>query len=252
MRKDKILSIQCLRAIAATVVVVFHTQWTLWSYETSYGLRRAWLNVFDPVGDGGYGLGQAGVDIFFIISGLVMALVTFDSFQKKGATLSFLKKRATRIYPPYWFWTLAFVGILIFLPQVFQTRHFVLRDSILSMLLIPFTPDTGNRAPYIDVGWTLYYELYFYVLVALGLYLKRIWFLIFLASWFIYATCLASFSYNPVTNVLRDRIIWEFFAGFVLGVLYRKKYAAAKTNGLSCLILWNRFVRRFCLKTVAL
>ena len=65
-----------MRAIAACAVVVLH----------------AVPDVHAPVGSAGYG--AAGVDLFFVISGFIMANVA------KGRTSAeFLRDRLWRIYP---------------------------------------------------------------------------------------------------------------------------------------------------------
>src|SRR5246127_1178159 len=93
-------SIQYLRGIAAFAVVCFHAfQWT----------NVAGLTPTD------FPTGAAGVDVFFVISGFVM-WVTTDRDPPKP--LEFLRRRAVRILPPYWLFTLLAAVLALTLPRV--------------------------------------------------------------------------------------------------------------------------------------
>ena len=75
----KLRSIQVLRAVAACAVVVLH----------------AYPKVHAPVGSAGYG--AAGVDLFFVISGFIMASVA-----EGRSAAGFAADRLWRIYPLWW------------------------------------------------------------------------------------------------------------------------------------------------------
>mgnify|MGYP003836644643 FL=1 len=100
----------------------------------------------------------AGVDVFFVISGFVMAQICRGDFSP-GA---FLLRRAVRIYPVYW---AACVVTLLILP-IGQGDTSIIRD----LLLLPEQTDVGGFIyfdPFVWQGWTLAYEMIFYVLFAL-------------------------------------------------------------------------------------
>ena len=48
---------------------------------------------------------HCGVDIFFVVSGFIMALITRDSFGQPGAGGQFLRARVMRLVPMYWLFT---------------------------------------------------------------------------------------------------------------------------------------------------
>ena len=169
MQQGKILSIQCLRAIAAALVALFHAQNQAAIYCAKYDLESALLNVVPTVRI----FGASGVDIFFVISGFVMAYVTRRHRGTFDYAPIFLKKRVIRIIPIYWIWTSLFVIILLFAPHLFRNSVFELRGTIFSYLMLPYTPEGSYNAPVLPVGWTLWFEMYFYVLVACGLILKE-------------------------------------------------------------------------------
>lgn len=209
--RNKLESIQVLRAIAATAVVFAHAKGHLVGFKEKYGIDDAWLNIIDPLGTG-----QCGVDIFFVISGFIMAMVTRDVHQEPGAIKTFAQKRLVRILPPYWLWTFILLGLLRFLPQLFSVRTFEHREAVLSLLLIPFTPTGENTSPALVVGWTLSYEMYFYALVCIGLLFSRKVFIVGLGAFFLLTTAVFPQNYGPISGLTVNMILWEFYAGVLL------------------------------------
>lgn len=184
--------------------------------QEEYSLPDAWQPVAEILE-----VGLCGVDIFFVISGFIMALITRDMHQQPGAIRNFAQKRLFRIAPPYWLWTLFFSILLALLPQLASTRTFSWQDTILSCLFIPFVPTAHNSAPVLAVGWTLSYEMYFYALVCLGLLTTRTIFIVGLGLFFL-ATTLFLPSQGPISGLLSSTLLWEFYAGVLLHELSPK------------------------------
>ncbi len=134
-------SVQALRAIAALSVVMYH---------------------IDFIHKGGY-----GVDIFFVISGFIVAYVCASN------TDNFLLKRVIRIAPLYWVGTLGVFLIAVVAPYELNSPNLNAIDLVKSMLFIPFRRDTGSVSPVLFLGWSLELEVYFYVIYALALKLYR-------------------------------------------------------------------------------
>ena len=107
-------------------------------------------------------VGAWGVDIFFVISGAVMALSTSE----RTIAPAFLVRRIERIAPLYWLVTTAKVGALIAVPAAFALR-LDLAHVLTSYAFIPWPDQTGEVHPVVYVGWSLVYEVWFYVLFAL-------------------------------------------------------------------------------------
>jgi exopolysaccharide production protein ExoZ len=124
------LSIQYLRALAALAVVAFHSE-------------RA------------FPLGQAGVDIFFVISGFIMWMVT----TKSTGPGVFLWHRLIRILPMYWVATLLMAAHQRAAPI----------DVLRSLLFWPYRDVHGQLWPVLVQGWTLNFEMFFYVVFAITL-----------------------------------------------------------------------------------
>jgi exopolysaccharide production protein ExoZ len=144
-RRDTLPSIQYLRAAAALCVTLYHAlQWA----------------------DGGFEVGRAGVDVFFVISGAIMWRVTAGRATSPAA---FLIRRATRVAPLYWLMTLLVGAIALvwrgFLPEVIpEWRHLAL-----SLAFVPHFDPLGRPFPLLPPGWTLTYEAAFYGLFAAAL-----------------------------------------------------------------------------------
>lgn len=139
-------SIHYLRAVAALMVVVLHI-------HTSIDFMRH--------GAGDIGWLRGGVDIFFIISGFVMVHSTAG---KAISPYEFFIRRCQRIVPLYWLATLVMMTAI--------EGEFLFKFG--SMFFIPMSnPDSGALTPVVEPGWTLNYEMFFYLLFAFSLLLTE-------------------------------------------------------------------------------
>ena len=150
-------NLQILRAFAALNVVYFHI---IKSAET-YGQPVVLFGFLD-------GWGANGVDVFFVISGFVM--VYTQSMREKKA-LTFFANRLVRIVPIYWFLTMFLLLLYFVYPIAFRE----LKPNSLSTLYSFFflSGATRNELPLLYVGWTLEYEMLFYTLFCVGIFLGK-------------------------------------------------------------------------------
>lgn len=231
-QKSNLISVQFLRAFAAISVVVFHAQGLAFTHAQKYGYGDAFLNYTDKLRL----IGSSGVDLFFVISGFIMTCISWERFGGTGAVKNFYKKRLLRIVPIYWFYTTCLVLVLLLLPQIFQKRVFDLHQTIFSYLFLPAKTDP----PYIlEVAWTLSYEMYFYLLVGITLFFNRRYFVPLIGIFFLGSTLLGHFFTisNPILNILTDTLLWEFFMGMIIGVLYRQGAVSGKRTSTLLLVL---------------
>jgi exopolysaccharide production protein ExoZ len=151
-------NIELLRFIAALAVVYFHAVGTL----SAGGFLEIGSNPFT-------GLGAAGVDIFFVISGFVI----FLSLTRKSRTpLEFARDRLIRLVPAYWILTVSQLGILASVAIYRGTElSFSFAWTIQSLFFV--SQPLGNALPVISQGWSLEIEMLFYLLVAVGLVIKN-------------------------------------------------------------------------------
>jgi peptidoglycan/LPS O-acetylase OafA/YrhL len=114
--------------------------------------------------------GAAGVDIFFAISGFVMA-VSIPGLRGAPAekAKTFLWRRFVRILPLYWGITTLKIAILKIWPDVVMNPLGGGWRIAASYLFIPVVNAKGEISPVLGAGWTLNYEILFYVLIALAL-----------------------------------------------------------------------------------
>ena len=149
-------NIQFLRAIAASLVVMQHS----FSRGESYGFPAAGLILLE-------GFGLSGVDIFFIISGFIMA---YSQSRAPKTPREFILGRIVRIVPLYWSWMALIVAFILMVPGVFRTLQVDLEHILFSTLFL--SQAVLNEPPFIDLGWTLEYEFLFYIVFALTLFLR--------------------------------------------------------------------------------
>lgn len=147
---NKWLSIQALRGIAVLGVVAFHSLTIEQKYSGGDLLLPDFLR-----------LGQSGVDLFFVISGFVMVIVTKGRFARSGEMMRFLWGRLTRIYPTYWFYFFLTVAIFLIKPNWVNTSQGHQAHFVSSFLLFP-----SNQLPLVIVAWSLIHELWFYLVLA--------------------------------------------------------------------------------------
>jgi exopolysaccharide production protein ExoZ len=157
---SNLATVQALRAIAALLVVAYHS-------------LGAWTeHVMGEPADNYWPNGSAGVDIFFVISGLVMVISADRLAANAGAWRIFLRQRLVRIVPLYWIVTTAKVAAVLALPMLVARTHLDLPYVVGSYLLLPVKDATGQFFPVLPVGWTLTYEMLFYALVVIALALR--------------------------------------------------------------------------------
>ncbi len=134
-------SVQALRGIAALSVVLFHANWI--------------------------GLSSFGVELFFVLSGFIICHAAAK--EPEG----FMLKRACRVVPLYGLATIGvFLGALI-LPALFASTEPTLWNLVRSLFFIPYFRGDGVMMPLLFLGWTLNYEMLFYVIFAAALMISR-------------------------------------------------------------------------------
>lgn len=142
---NTIRSVQYLRAVAAFAVLIFH--------------------ACEPVGRS-FVVGSAGVDVFFVISGFILWHIAAQRQPRPGA---FLLGRIIRIVPAYWAVTLAMVAASLMVANSFPRLSPEPWHVLLSLLFVPHADPHGLVFPVLAAGWTLNFEMFFYVLFALSL-----------------------------------------------------------------------------------
>lgn len=203
-----LISVQALRAFAAWVVVCHHFMQIFFDFKAS-----------GPVGDFFVTKGAVGVDIFFVISGLVIFLSTQNRDMPAGR---FLMHRLIRIVPAYWLYTAA-MGLLLLAAAPFLPHQVIgWQNFLLSLFFIPSeNPGGYGLYPTLNVGWTLNYEMLFYLLFSMVfLFERRHRPLIIAAALFAVTEVLART--GLISRFYGNDIVYEFLLGIGIGLVYQR------------------------------
>jgi len=157
--KNTLVSIQGLRCIAASCVVIAHCIINL--YEKGAVLHGVYLEFAITIGG-------VGVNIFFTISGFIMVYNSFHSFGSSDAATDFFSRRLLRIVPLYLIAT-----SFQFLNKFGTSPIYDVKHLIYSIFFIPYIGEGGNFRPVLGVGWTLNLEMFFYLIFAMSLLVPR-------------------------------------------------------------------------------
>lgn len=183
------------------------------------------------------GFGNAGVDIFFVISGFIMWVTTVKTTQTPAY---FWYRRIIRIVPLYWFFILLIIIPKLFVPEIFQTTQLIPSHIVKSLLFIPhYHPYVSDQIwPILIPGWTLNYEMFFYLLFGASLFFSPRRRLPALALAFLFLVLLGQWvtSDNPLLITYTDKLILEFFAGIIIGVFYMRGFAMRPVMSISFMV----------------
>jgi exopolysaccharide production protein ExoZ len=150
MQKTKIEGVQIARAVAVLLVLLTHA--IAHPYPAAPGVTHL--------------LGRIGVTIFFVISGFLMAYITpRGPFQP----WPFIRSRFLRVAPLYYAVNALTLAGVLFLPHAFKATEFDLKHITYSLAFLPMYSPGADQSitPFMKLGWTLNYELFFYVSFAL-------------------------------------------------------------------------------------
>ncbi|HSC76343.1 MAG TPA: acyltransferase [Pseudomonadales bacterium] len=149
-------NIQSLRGIAVLSVMFFHLTGIQIKHSPDFALP------------GLLQFGAVGVDIFFLISGFLMMVVTRSFLPGTKSMYRFVLHRSIRIYPMYWLVSAPILAMVLInsapiliamhvnpdmLKSIPDTPYYLLQ----SLLLIP-----QKNLPLLTISWTLIHEMYFY------------------------------------------------------------------------------------------
>ena len=197
MNQNILLPIQYLRGIAALMVVWYHG---IYLFPN--------LSQYLPSS-----FGEAGVAIFFVLSGFVMVATTS---RKNISPREFFIRRIKRVVPLYWLMTIiASVALLLRSPTDISPTKI-----LQSLLFIPHFSLKHPKEiwPVLIPGWTLNYEMFFYVMFAGSLIIKKYYFAtitIFLLTCVAVGELIGPFV-NPIVKTYTNPLLLEFILGMAL------------------------------------
>ena len=162
----QISNLQILRAAAALMVAFGHAQHDALVQSLNLGAGFERVHTL-PWG--------AGVDLFFVISGFILVYASERVFGRSGGRADFLSRRIARIVPLYWLFLSLYIGLVVqaALGNTRAMPAFV--DIVASFGFWPTDAfGDGIPRPLLTLGWTLNYEMFFYVTLAVFVGLPRV------------------------------------------------------------------------------
>jgi len=203
MKKNKLLGLQILRGLAAWIVVFYHINQSYFNFNPPFDF----LKILE--------YGRFGVDIFFVLSGFIM--YNSVKYTKRGG-FSFLLDRIFRIFPIYWLMTFLLIIFTIILPIESYRTSFTWDTLLKSLFLFPCeNPKFTGFFPFLIVGWTLTFEMFFYSILSISLYLnKKLAIIIAILIISILSFILGDIEFLGNSNAL----LYEFVFGVLIAHVY--------------------------------
>lgn len=159
----RIENIQALRACAALSVATVHVLHEAIALDPD-GTVASWHGALPW---------EAGVDLFFIISGFIMVHASQRLFGQPGAPWQFLGHRLARVVPLYWAATALFLAVAALAGGTVNSEVSGLPQVLASFAFILWPRPGGVVQPVYSLGWTLNYEMLFYAIFALWIRLPQ-------------------------------------------------------------------------------
>ena len=193
----------------------------------------------------GFQYGYLGVDLFFVVSGFLMAML-YGEIRTKSEIVGFFIRRSRRLLPAYFTVLLAttLIGIWLVLPH--EIEQLMVQGLWSSALL----PNFGfwQTATYFDSillrpllnFWSLGVELQFYLVFPFLLAIKRVsekWLVIFTVLSFLIAA-ISSFVDPKTAFFMLPSRLWEFMIGYyTFRIIFNYKPNTAFVGEVALLLL---------------
>jgi exopolysaccharide production protein ExoZ len=212
--KTGLVGIQYLRGLAALAVVVAHTS-RMASFDKYFGRE---------ISGGFLNHGAMGVDLFFLISGFIICMISLRGPDMSPAMTGavFAERRFTRIVPLMWLAILSYAAL-----RLLGRGTFFGAPYLRALILFPAWDVQPNQI------WTLRQEAIFYAIFAISFVVRRrkIWLLVCWAAMPVVYAALAlpkdpSDFVGQFLRIVAHPVNIEFFTGFLIGILWHKTTAA--------------------------
>lgn len=221
-----IRSLQVLRFIAAAMVIATHSTKTLRSISRGTNAEADFF-LLQPI----LNAGDAGVDLFFVLSGFIMVWIAKDRWHQKQFPLRFIVRRGLRVYPIYWVFLV--VGCLVVYAKSVASNSIYVGENLglnwrwilESFFLVPLSKPDGAMGPVLGVGWTLIFEIFFYVCFALACCVKQVHPMVILGIVFSTLVLIGQQYEGESWWIITytHPLILEFFAGGLIALVAFKK-----------------------------
>lgn len=220
--KQRIDIIQLLRGFAALMVCFFHMKGIL---KDSIWGKMLFQN------------GSLGVPLFFMISGFILYVTTSKAEITPKFIGKFALKRLLRIVPLYYLLTFVYLAVQSKLGLFFENPTWLFPMFFFYPSYLGFTGPSYGFPP-LAVGWSLNYELYFYLLLALtmfvgrwrwaaftGIILMSVFIVPLITNGYVMQHLSQWYAYPlPYFSLMTNPVLLFFLAGVGLGWFHQIKY----------------------------
>jgi exopolysaccharide production protein ExoZ len=185
--KNYIQNLNLLRFISVSLVIFYHTQ------------------IFN------LHLGRFGVDIFITLSGFLITKSLYERTRNE-----FIISRLAKILPSYFFITISIVLIHSIYPELIESNYITHSEIIKSLLFVPYINKAGNYSPILPVGWSLNFEIMFYIVAFLSFLISRKKYFYILSLSLILIWIFSSQASEEIIRFYANSIIFEFLLGSLI------------------------------------
>lgn len=195
--------LQTLRIVAALLVLVTHS-----GFYVSERLRSGFAF---------WRRGATGVELFFTLSGFVMIYSSTKLMNDPDGWKIFAERRIVRIVPMYWLATTIKVASLFLASHYVLHTRFSLFKTIASYFFLPTRNIDGQLEPVLGVGWTLNFEMFFYLLFAVALLLRvNVYKFVGIILTFLTLGAFIRKPEWPAISFYLNPIVLDFFLGMII------------------------------------
>jgi peptidoglycan/LPS O-acetylase OafA/YrhL len=185
--------------------------------------------------------GSRGVYVFFVISGFVMTISSERLEGKQGAWKTFARNRLIRIIPIYWLAMSIKAAVSLSTSGLVEHGQFAVWNFVSSLFFIPSYNTEGLISPFLGPGWTINFEMFFYAVFCLGLFLSnKAWLVASIVFMIVAAVFFTSIRTGTVLDFYFNDDVLDFVAGVFLAKAVRGGYllppAVAAVIFVLCLV----------------
>src|SRR5579863_5013692 len=154
---SRFTAMEGIRGLAILLVFCVH-------YHTLFSPNLIPNSLSFRVSQISWGLGQSGVDLFFVLSGF---LIYGAVIRKPINYLKFMKRRVERIYPTFLAVFSLYLVLCVAFPSVSKLPTGGWSASKYILMNLSLLPGIFPIKPLITVAWSLSYEFFYYLFIPL-------------------------------------------------------------------------------------
>jgi peptidoglycan/LPS O-acetylase OafA/YrhL len=161
----RLVFIDSLRGIAAVLVLLYHSVMSPLNHVLVDTLPHWYVQAIS--------YGHLGVEMFFVISGFVIAYALRHTTLTPSSMGRFIVRRQIRLDPPYWVLVFVTLAIAAAEHRLSRTSNVVVANTWDVALNLFYVHRITGAAEIVGVAWTLCIEIQFYLVFVVIMYLTQ-------------------------------------------------------------------------------